>query len=244
MTLTENLTDNSGKRLLSLKNTSVLRENEIAELLVNLVAKFKREAKSYRGSEPIREARYGLTPLLISAPHATPHIRRETTKVHERMTGALAIALAQSLDAAVILPVAAQSDDPNFDTKNNAPYKLKLARMLGDCQLLVDIHGMDDHWGSDICIGIGNSSLTPASTKLIDTLRGCSIRAGLAMTINTPFDSLSRGTVSEFARRRNCEALQLEIALRCRMTDSIASTFFLIRNGLLQWLDSSQLHRL
>ena len=153
------------------------------------------------------------------------------------MIGGLAIALAQSLDASMIVSIAVQADDPNFGMDETAPYKAKLAGMLDGCRLLVDIHGMKDAWGSDICIGTGNAVLTPGARKLVDALKLTTSRAGLAMTTNHPFASLSRGTVSEFARRHGCEALQLEISLRCRTENSIGKTFSIIRNGLLEWLE-------
>ena len=222
--------------VLSLRGTPHLGHDEITNVLVDLGVRFRHTAESYCGSEPIHSACYGITPLLISASHATPHLRQGITKGAERMTGALAIALAKSLDASVILPIAPQSDDPNFDTCDDAPYKQELANIVGNYRLFLDIHGMKDHWGPDICIGIGDSLRGHSQELLVRNLEHYSGREGLTTAINSPFDSRHQGTVSSFARKNGCDAIQLELSVRCRAPLSVSRTFFSVWHGIMQWL--------
>ena len=225
------------QQVLSLESTSSFSNSELTAFLGDVGTTFRQEAQSYDGPQPIKGKCYGATPLLISASHATPHIRDGVPKAAERMTGALAIALAQSLDASVILPISTQPDDPNFDSRESAPYKLKLVSSISSYQLLIDIHGMKDQWGPDICVGTGGTLLTPSSRQLIKDLENNSVQAGYIFTINDPFTSRHQGTVSSFARSQGCEALQIEFSIRSRETYNIASTFLLVWEGLFQWLN-------
>ena len=156
------------------------------------------------------------------------------------MTGALAIALANALDASVILPVAAQPDDPNFDMYDDAPFKQVLANILGKYRLVLDIHGMADHWGPDICIGVGDDLRVPSLQLLLRNLEYCSAQEGLVAAVNRPFASRHPGTVSSFARRNGCAAAQLELAARCRTSLSVSRTFFAVWYGVTQWLIPEQ----
>ena len=223
----------------STKATTLVAKNKLANSLIDLDHQFRQEAESYRESQPTKIIRSGATPLLISAPHATPHTRKGVIKAVDHITGALAMALGQSLKATAILPVAPQPDDPNFDTNEDAPYKKKLGEMIGDYRLLIDLHGMQDHWGDDICVGTGRSTLTTQLQQLIDTLKSNCTRSGLTMVIDHPFASCDPGTVSSFARKHGCEALQLELAAHDRQTRGIAEAFLVIRDSLAQWLNQT-----
>ena len=156
--------------VLDLESTPSLGHDEVATVLVNTGVSFRQTAETYSGSEPVHHACYGTVPVLFSAVHATPHRRQGNHKGAERMTGALAIALANALDASVILPVAAQPDDPNFDMYDDAPFKQVLANILGKYRLVLDIHGMADHWGPDICIGVGDELRDPSLQLLLRNL--------------------------------------------------------------------------
>lgn len=216
-------------------NSRLNRQEELSGLLVDLAGRFKAEATAHSQPQPIASVAYGTKPLLISAPHATPHNRQGAVKKHEAMTGVLALVLAKVLGCSVILPTAIQNDDPNFDTNDNAPYKSKLASLLKDRPRLVDLHGMKDGWGSDICIGVGQSA--DAGTKdLIAHLKEAAQELDLAVTVNQPFDSLHPGTISQFARTRGCLAAQLEISRDCRTQERLPQTFLTLYAALDRWL--------
>ena len=225
------------------ENTASIAKGELADSLIKLDTKFRQEAKSYRASQPIRNIRHGTTPLIISAPHATPHTRHGSPKSVEHITGVLAMALARSLNATVILPIAPQPDDPNFDTDESAPYKHALASLLSDCKLLVDIHGMRDYWGDDICVGTGRLGLSPQENQLIEAWGSAASAEGFALVIDHPFASCSQGTISTFARKHGCEALQLELAAHLRQANDIADTFQIIQGGLIKWLGIISQHQ-
>lgn len=218
------------------QTTGSITKAKLTKLLAEISHDFRQQAKAQTAPRPIEVISHGPAPLLISAPHATPHVRQGQTKAVEPMTGALAIALAQSLGASAILPVGRQLDDPNFDTDEQAPYKQKLAGVLGRFQLLVDLHGMRDSWQTDICVGVADSNSEPKLTRIIDVWKRRASQISLTLTINQPFDSRMPGTVSTFARKHGCWALQVELSKASRQPEKIAETFLLIRQGLAEWL--------
>lgn len=221
---------------LSLKSTPLLKQSDLVGLLLSRGRSFREQAESYAVAQPIAPIFYGKTPLLVCASHATPHVRHGAAKPAERLTGSLSISLAQSLDATVIVPIAPQSDDPNYDIDDAAPYKMAIAEVLCDFHLLLDLHGMKDHWGPDICVGTGAESLSSRSQQLLSFLAHRCTQSGIAMSIDYPFTSTSKGTVASFSRRHGCEALQMELSLRCREPHRIAETFLVIREALCDWL--------
>ena len=185
-----------------------------------------------RPAEAIQVVRGGRLPLLLSACHATPHTRLNRTKAAERMTGALVLHLAQALGATAILPLDIQTDDPNFDADPLTPYKRRLVGLLESCRLLIDFHGMQDHWGVDICIGIGDSNPQGQMLRFINELAGRSRQAHFTAAINKPFASIAPCTVAAFARQQGHDALQIELSRRLRERERVAETFSIIEASL------------
>ena len=172
-------------------------------------------ALSSVSSRPVVFRSYGPRPVLISACHATSHIRSGCIKIGEKMTGVLAIALGLSLKAKVVLPIRQQSDDPNFDLYSGT-YKTTVAGLINDCGLVLDLHGMTDSHHSDICLGFGHHQLQPPELSFIETLQSRGRQNRLRLTLNSPFASCHPGTIAEFARTNGCPAIQSELSLDCR----------------------------
>ena len=203
------------------------RRRVTSDQLMRASRRFKARAKT-SPTRPPRVTLFGVAPLLVSACHATPHIREGRAKEAEVTTGALALALARELHASAIVPACVQTDDPNFGAPG--PYKATLEQLVGRLRplLVVDIHGMRDDWGPDICIGVGKGHVPPPSRRFVGSLLG----RGLTIGINYPFESSRPSTVSQFVRELGCVALQLELALRCRTPPKIEDAFAALGDSL------------
>ena len=204
-----------------------LNAGNLDSRLVDIESQIKHYRLTNQVTSPIVRFKYGPTPLLISAPHETPQTRRHQYKAAEPMTGPLAIILAQALSATVMIPVVIQKDDPNYDSFNQSDYKQQLADIIADYKLLVDLHGMSDHWGGDICVGVADGQVSKTASRVIACLK-----KHLKTTINQPFSSAYPNTIAAFGRRRGCQSLQLELAAHLRQPETVVETYSILKASL------------
>ena len=218
------------------RNFVNLDSRDIEAHLLQLADELKQQALVHKRSSKIHVESYGSQPLLVSASHATPHIRDGHPKKVDKVTGAIALALAQALNSTVILPSASQLGDPNWDKPQNSIYKTKLSELMPSYSLFVDIHGMRDCWHLDICLGAGQSQaeLSPASREFIKILEFESRQASLKFSLNQPFAAHSANTTTGFVRQLNKEAFQVELALCCRQHIKLAKVFDVLRRSLVR----------
>lgn len=151
--------------------------------------------------------------LVLTAPHAVAQIRAGRTKLAERGTGGLAMALAAVSDVRAVCAVGRQSGDPAWDARNG--FKNALADLAPMPRYLVDLHGMRDSHGLDIDLGLGaapDSRMTSLCEGLSEAFRAQGLRAG----VNNVFKGDRGETLTSWAQRRSISAVQIEIAARLR----------------------------
>ncbi|MCK9902888.1 hypothetical protein CC117_23830 [Parafrankia colletiae] len=173
-------------------------------------------AQNYEGSSAldsvlVREGRRAH--LVLTAPHAVAQIRAGRTKLAERGTGGLAMALAAVSDVRAVCAVGRQSGDPAWDARNG--FKNALADLDPTPRYLIDLHGMRDSYGLDIDLGLGgapDSRMTSLCEGLSEALRAQGLRAG----VNSVFKGDRVETLTSWAQRRSMSAIQIEIAARLR----------------------------
>lgn len=169
--------------------------------------------------------RKGDRPLLITAPHGGWQMREGRPKPPDRATASLALALAEAVGCRAVAAVGAQPGDPNREVGEGA-FRQRCAQLRG--RTVIDIHGMRDSHGFDICIGLGPS---PDAHTRAAARRWCEVarRLGLRATVDSPFDARHPGTITAWAQARGMRALQIEIAAQWRRPDAAGDT-------LLRWL--------
>lgn len=199
---------------------------DYSKLLTALSKKLRHESETGTAPSAVGVQFWGNRPIVISASHATPHIRHGRKKLAESKTGAIALLLGQILGGVSILPLLPQNDDPNFDLIESGPYKTILASLLSQETALLDIHGMKDGAGAELCIGTGGLKPTPENSKAIcDSLILSFGQVGMTATIDDPFDASYPGTIAAFGRSRCRASIQIELSVSSRVPPQLGLTF-------------------
>jgi hypothetical protein len=151
-------------------------------------------------------------PLLITAGHAVGHQRAGVPKSADMATGGLVELLAAELGAAALTVTGQPTLDPNFAP--TGPFKSEVLRLLDHRAALVDVHGMRDSWGLDVCLGRG---MYPAqSDQLIAYLAPALRAAGFTVGIDVPFTAEAAETLTSFVQAQGVHAVQLELSRSLR----------------------------
>ena len=95
----------------------------------------------------------GTCGVVFTAAHAVAHFRDGRTKIADIGTGGLATALGVVAGATSIVQAGAALKDANWYP--DAELKDHLARELPHTSAVLDLHGMRDNYGMDVCIGTG-----------------------------------------------------------------------------------------
>lgn len=109
----------------------------------------------------------GDLPILISAPHATAHLRRQHLKGEEEFTGALAQFLAEQTGIHALYSHYRSPGDPNWD--RHSPYKQYLREIVqkNDIRFVLDLHGMSNRYKFGLALGTMNGRSCPDHEALI-----------------------------------------------------------------------------
>lgn len=170
----------------------------------------------YQGKgEPgsIRYAKRDL-PLVFAAPHAVVHHREGVRKKADKATGGLAESTAVFINGSFVATAGVQSGDPSFDRDVTA-FKQALFGMLTPASIVIDLHGMSDQHGLDLCFGTGADS-TDRARALSEIGAITASDQGLVARINDPFTGSREEGITVSAQRRGSAAVQIEIAARFR----------------------------
>lgn len=156
------------------------------------------------------------TGVYFTAPHAVMHWRETRNKVADINTGGLALALAAELDAGAVVQAGTAMRDGNWYPE--AELKTHLARELSNARVVLDLHGMRDNYGVDVCLGTGLNK--DQAQPVIDILGEELTRVGLRWAVNDPFDATPPGTLTNYCHAAGVPALQLELARSLRTPGS------------------------
>lgn len=165
-------------------------------------------ACGYRGADPgAVRARTGSRPLLLTAPHAVTHTRRGAAKLADMGTGGLAEVLALQHDTHSLTMAGPDTADGNYDP--HGAFKTALLQRLPAVHTVLDLHGMQDCHGPDVCIGRGPQRLIADDVidLALEHLRG----HGFTVSLDAPFNARHEHTVTATAQHAGVPAIQLEI---------------------------------
>ncbi len=151
-------------------------------------------AVSYTALAPDGEPSFtyqpGDVPILISAPHATVHLRRQRLKGEEEFTGALAQFLAKKTGVHALYSHYRSLGDPNWDRQS--PYKQRLQEIVqsNDIRFVLDLHGMSNKYKIGLALGTMNGRSCPNQESLI------------LQTVEKHFRPISQTAAKEFSELR------------------------------------------
>ncbi len=132
----------------------------------------------------------GELPILISAPHATAHLRQQRLKGEEEFTGALAQFLAEQTGIHALYSHYRSPGDPNWDC--SSPYKQRLQEIVqsNEIRFVLDLHGMSNRYKIGLALGTMNGRSCPNHEALI------------LQTVEKQFHPISQTAAKKFSELR------------------------------------------
>lgn len=150
--------------------------------------------------------------VLFCAPHALNHYRNNQLKVADVFTGSLCQLLAKQTNQPGLVAIAPTKESDNLGFGHD--YINHIKNKVDTGVLIVDIHGMSDLHGYDICIGTGpnpSDRVNELAENLANDLSEYKI------SINYPFSALAKHTITNFVQADlKGDSIQIEIASRLR----------------------------
>lgn len=156
--------------------------------------------------------------VIMSAPHAVRHFGRDgVSKLADAATGGLVRFVSERSG---VVAVVASGGWVNANANANhvldewCPYRHTLTKLGAADSVLVDVHGMTDHHGAEVCVGTGADPAVSADVVsfAVEHLRA----AGLTVVVDMPFSASSPATVTSWAQRNGFRAFQLEVCSALR----------------------------
>jgi len=170
---------------------------------------------SYDGSGAEADARFvnRNSRVLLTAPHAVNHHRDGHPKLADRRTGGLAELLGELTGASVLSAIGRVPDWRQWAERED-PFARQLAQLLPGVDYVLDLHGMTDQHGRQLCIGTGANPSGPT----MRTARHLQVLlAPFAVTLDDPFTAAGGHTVvTRVQSLGGPVALQLEITAALR----------------------------
>ena len=176
----------------------------------------------------------GEIPILVTAPHATRHVRMGIFKFQEEYTGALSVILHALTGSHALYTHWASNTDPNY--YDDAPFKKKLQKVIKKfgIKFVLDLHGTRRDWKKDIYPGIGEDGEFLLGDNLyIHELERSAKLNKLTLGGLHIFPASRQMTVTKFvARNVGIPAMQIEINEKLRHPETNPSAF----NQLVEFL--------
>jgi hypothetical protein len=160
---------------------------------------------------------FGRNPkVIMSAPHAVRHLSREgEPKAADAATGGLVRFVSERTEiVAVVASGGWVRANANHVLDGWCPYRQVLTEVATPGTVLVDLHGMADRHGAEVCVGTGADPAPSAEAVAfaVEHLRA----AGLRVAIDNPFSASNPGTITSWAQRHNFRAFQIEVCSALR----------------------------
>jgi gamma-glutamylcyclotransferase (GGCT)/AIG2-like uncharacterized protein YtfP len=169
----------------------------------------------------------GSIPVLVTAPHATAHVRMGKLKRQEFYTGALAVLLHSVTGCHALYTDRLSPVDPNYS--DESPFKEKLAEIVerSGLEFLIDLHGTGSYRPEDIFPGTGGNRefLNERRSALDEIMRAAESNV---ISLGSPdvFPASSQMTVTRFAATRlDLPSMQLEINRNLRQPERAPADF-------------------
>ena len=169
----------------------------------------------------------GDAPILITAPHATRHLRMNKQKQQEEYTGAISVILHSLIGTHALYTHWASKIDPNF--YDDAPFKRKLAKVVRKfgIKFVLDLHGTKVQRNKDLYPGVGNNTeFLIGNDSYLHKLEDSAKSYGLVLGSLNVFPASIQMTITKFvATKIGTPAMQIEINERLRDPEGNPSQF-------------------
>jgi gamma-glutamylcyclotransferase (GGCT)/AIG2-like uncharacterized protein YtfP len=169
----------------------------------------------------------GEIPVLVTASHATAHLRMNKIKYEEHYTGALSVILHVLTGSNALYTHWASEIDPNY--YDDAPFKEKVSDIVQEfgIRFVIDLHGTIAKTHEDIYPGIGiEREFLLGNDFYLAKLEESVESEGFILGGLHVFPASRQMTIAKFlARNLGIPALQLEINKRLRRPESNPSGF-------------------
>lgn len=191
------------------------------------------------GTDGIHHVR-GNIPILVTAPHATAHVRLGKLKRQEFYTGALAVLLHSLTGCHVLYTDRLSAADPNYT--DDSPFKRKLSEIAvkNKFEFLIDLHGTGSGRPEDVFPGIGTEGeFIRAKRSAPVGLRLSAESNGISLGSPDVFPASRQMTVTRFAATKlDVPSIQLEINQSLRQPESSPADFVRLVNFLTDFIGS------
>ncbi|MFQ5787126.1 MAG: gamma-glutamylcyclotransferase [Thermodesulfobacteriota bacterium] len=182
----------------------------------------------------------GDSPILLSAPHATAHIRMKKLKQEEIYTGAISVILHSLTGSHALYTHRASKIDPNFYDYSSFKEELrKIVKKFG-IKFVLDIHGTSTKRVDDIYPGVGiNKEFLVGNDMYIEKLFQAAKDKDITIGRLDVFPASRQMTVTKFiARELGIPAMQIEINERLRTPYDSPNNFERLVKFLSQFISS------
>lgn len=154
----------------------------------------------------------GTRPVLLSAPHAIAVPRADGSLVADRRTGGLALLLARMTGAYAL--VTTEPAPCLLWRCRDDPFASAVRAHARAGHLVLDLHGMRDIHGPDVCLGT-RGLRDPGTVAVRDLLRA-ELADRFLVTVDQPFAARAPHTVTTLLHTEGGTGVQVELAARLR----------------------------
>jgi len=153
----------------------------------------------------------GTSTVLISAPHATAHIREGKSRFADAGTGALAVMLNKLARTTVIYTTRQSPSDPNFYDHNE--YKTALSHLIDNRRprLVLDLHASHYYRPYDVDFGTMDGRSIMGHTGWLRRLGEYLTAVGVRDFSQDYFPASKDQTVTKFVRGKGVPCVQMEL---------------------------------
>lgn len=150
--------------------------------------------------------------ILVTAPHQGIQIRDGVTKRAEAWTGSLALLMGEECGVSALVGTCGPYKDPAWYPRT--PFGSAYGRHL-PWRAVIDVHGMREEHGCDICIGCG-AHPTGVERAIATTAARLAFERGLIAQVNVPFAGTRPTSFATRAQRDGALGLQIELGWTAR----------------------------
>lgn len=183
----------------------------------------------------------GDIPVLVTAPHATRHLRMETMKYQDRFTGPLAVIEHAITGCHALYTHWATRIDPNY--YDNSPFKEAMRNIVEEngIKFVIDLHGARRESPEDIYPGIGvDREFLTQHPEIFEAFKNILSAEGLTPGSESVYKASVQMTVTKFAARQlGVAGMQLEIHERLRRPEENAEGFMRLVSFLAGFINSA-----
>jgi gamma-glutamylcyclotransferase (GGCT)/AIG2-like uncharacterized protein YtfP len=214
---------------------SSLAFSDPADFALRFETHIKNSYKTHpeEGTDGIHYVR-GNIPILVTAPHATAHVRLGKLKRQEFYTGALAVLLHSLTGCHVLYTDRLSHADPNYT--DDSPFKRKLSDIVGGhrFEFLIDLHGTGSGRPGDVFPGVGTEGeFLRTRRSALGELDISAVSNGISLGSPDVFPASRQMTVTRFAATKlGVPSMQLEINHSLRQPDVSPARFVMLVNFL------------